>query len=690
MRSVRLLAVLLAAVTAQAAPPKVVRRQPGTIAFTTGPGMIHTMNGTTTYSSIQITNGKISALSNDPVSNPTPLPPGAAIYPGFIDSHSHAISLLSAQATNSTGVPYWNSLANVNVMQLPPCPVNTTVLGSTTCFLPVITQDEVVSILKKATPKAGWILGWNYEPSRMTCTVNNVPQYGFQCPNIFENQNQQPVLNTMNSINSTVPMLVTSESGHIAYVNSPALKLLNICGGVSNTPDLPNCQQPIINPTNEIALAKTGQLNEDLALYAITFIEGVLAQDYASAAKTKAGKAAKLLDFYAKQIDSALALYSALGYTTVQEGAASWQLVDIYMAAVAAMAAQKPPRYLPATMAFLEYDMTVAPTTPSSLSSPNSKTPMTFAGSVAKATNFQKTMTKYQYDMFMAGMKVYSDGSTQGYTGDMSPGMYQNLFNPYTNPAIFTQPYDGLPDYDQNGVASSAQAAHGSNLPLWVHTNGPGAQNNVVTALLAKPSDTLRDVIVHFAMPTQDQVNSLPPDKIGVTFLANDFYYFYQPLCEQVLTPATTANLYPAAWAQQQGLRVGLHSDVSVTPPSPLFGMWVASTRKVQQPPWLPPISSNCTAVGTSQTINLFQAIEAYTSDAAWLYGRDTTTAATGPGRGSLQPGFAGDLVILSADPLAPNADLSKIYVLYTVHNGNIVYPAGGGTWATQGPTWPQ
>jgi predicted amidohydrolase YtcJ len=679
MRSVKLcalLSVLFAAVTAQAAaPPKIARRPPGTIAFTTEPGKVHTMNGTTTYSSIQITNGTISAITNGPVPNPTKLPPGAAIYPGFIDSHSHAISLLSAQATNSTGVPYWKSLANVNVMQLPACAVvnRASVLGSTKCFIPVTTQDDVVAVLKTATPRAGWILGWNYEPSRLTCVISGVPKYGFQCPN-FENQNQQPVLQTMNDINSTVPMLVTSESGHIAYVNSKALKALNICGGASNTPDLPNCHPPVINPTNEIALAKTGQLDEDLALYAISQVEGVLAADYASPAKTTAEKNAKILDFYAKQIDSALALYSALGYTTVQEGAASYQLVDIYMLAVAAMAAQTPPRYLPATMALLEYDMT---------------TPQDFAGSVTRAANFQKTMAAYRYDMFMAGMKVYADGSTQGYTGDMSPGMYQNLFKPFTDPAIFTQPYHGLPDYDQNAVASSANAAHSGNLPLWVHTNGPEAQNNVVSALLEKPSDTLRDVIVHLAMPTKQQVDILPTDKIGVTFLVNDFYYFYQPLCEQVLTPDTTANLYPAAWARQHGLHVGLHSDVSVTPPSPLFGMWVATTRSTQKA-WLPPLSSTCNAVGANQTIGLFQALQAYTSDAAWLYGRDTTTPTTGPGRGSLQPGFAGDLVILSADPLAPGADLSKIYVLYTVHNGNIVYPAGGGGWAKQGPAWPQ
>jgi hypothetical protein len=47
-----------------------------------------------------------------------------------------------------------------------------------------------------------------------------------------------------------------------------------------------------------------------------------------------------------------------------------------------------------------------------------------------------------------------------------------------------------------------------------------------------------------------------------------------------------------------------------------------------------------------------------------------------------------GDLVVLSANPLDPNADLSQIYVLYTIHNGNIVYPAPGGAAATK-PVWP-
>ena len=57
---------------------------------------------------------------------------------------------------------------------------------------------------------------------------------------------------------------------------------------------------------------------------------------------------------------------------------------------------------------------------------------------------------------------------------------------------------------------------------------------------------------------------------------------------------------------------------------------------------------------------------------------------------GSLQKGYAGDLVVLSQDPMTAN-DLSQICVLYTIHNGNVVYQAPGaatGT-CTPPPVWP-
>ena len=65
------------------------------------------------------------------------------------------------------------------------------------------------------------------------------------------------------------------------------------------------------------------------------------------------------------------------------------------------------------------------------------------------------------------------------------------------------------------------------------------------------------------------------------------FYYWGMAMCQQVVGPtlATTYAPYPAADADKAGLRVTLHSDTPVSPPDPLFEVWIAKTRNTQQLP---------------------------------------------------------------------------------------------------------
>jgi predicted amidohydrolase YtcJ len=277
---------------------------------------------------------------------------------------------------------------------------------------------------------------------------------------------------------------------------------------------------------------------------------------------------------------------------------------------------------------------------------------------------------------------MFADGSNQGYTGYMSPPVqYQNLNKPFTETSIFPQqPYDGLADNTGSDLSTVVKLAHSKQFPVFIHTNGNAAQANSLSALIGNPDANLRDVIVHFTTPTPAQVQQLTNSTtVGVTFLMNDFYYYYQPLCEQLLQPSGTANLYPAAWAASAPVHFGLHSDTSVTPPSPLFSMMVATTRTIQPAPWLPKMSNaGCIQQQSNQVISRLQAMKAYTSDAAWLYNREAPRNDVTP-IGSLQKNYAGDLVMFSADPLNPKTDLSKVKVLYTVHNGRVVYadPSG-------------
>ncbi len=119
------------------------------------------------------------------------------------------------------------------------------------------------------------------------------------------------------------------------------------------------------------------------------------------------------------------------------------------------------------------------------------------------------------------------------------------------------------------------------------------------------------------------------------------------PFCQQIIGPDLTAALYPAASAFAAGLHVSLHPDSPVTPPYPLFAIWVAKTRNTQQPSWYPNLNAGtCPVVeGPRESISIAQGIQAYTIDAAWEYGKDSEL-------GSIEVGKRADFVILSADPL--------------------------------------
>jgi predicted amidohydrolase YtcJ len=56
---------------------------------------------------------------------------------------------------------------------------------------------------------------------------------------------------------------------------------------------------------------------------------------------------------------------------------------------------------------------------------------------------------------------------------------YESLNKPFLDEHIFTQPYDGLADFDEHPIAITLDAAHKHNFPLWVHANGNQAQTNV-------------------------------------------------------------------------------------------------------------------------------------------------------------------------------------------------------------------
>jgi predicted amidohydrolase YtcJ len=566
---------------------------------------------------------------------------GKTVLPGFIDTHSHL------QGWGGLADREWIDLGSTNVL-LKPLPSDRFRCFHPTdpqeCFIPVTTQEEVISRLQQAVDHAqpgDWILATEYDPARLghgpTCP-GDASKVGFECLN-FEDGNAREYLD---AISTTHPILVGSQSGHIAYANSAMLKILNICGtGFVEPTRCVKPTLPLFYPEEEEKMANLGQLNEDLSgLAQGKAIEHILAKDPGYALRTFA---------------HALATYAANGYTLTQEGVASDAQVQAYLLFNALLP-------LPVTVAVLYND-----------GSPD------FAGAVEKANNYRDEAQKAKRpNVIIQGMKDFADGSNQGYTGFLTQG-YLNLYKPFTDMGIFPaqyfgDPYLGIPDSNQDLITDHANLAHASNFPLAIHQNGDGAIAYTLGGLQAasRPSG-VRDMMIHFSLASRADLDVAKSMDAGVTFLITNLYYYGLPLCQQVLGPERTIPIYPTGDALRAGLRFSLHPDSPVGAPNPLFMIWVAKTRAAQQPAWYPNLDpQSCPAFmdPEHQGISIRQGVKALTIDAAYVYGLEAQY-------GSVEVGKFADLVLLTADPLAMenNPDgLRDIRVLGTVHHGDF-YP---------------
>ncbi|TDR45853.1 putative amidohydrolase YtcJ [Tahibacter aquaticus] len=659
-------AVCLAACASQpsprsARPAAASTTPPDTIIINTNIVTLAAAPAAATAEALAITGGKITAIGTTAAMQAlvgpntvsyTP-PAGTTLLPGFIDPHSHmsAVGFYSDTA-------HWTDVSGANLLfkPLPGSKACTEPTNPQVCFIPVQTQDDVNARLTTALSQVDpssltpYVLAFNYDPARLGKSSGCSSGVSFQCTT-FENGQ---ALAQLNAISNQVPIMVASQSGHIAYVNTPALTLLNICG----TPGaISGCYQPTTNPTQETQLANLGQLDEDLALYAISFFQ------------TKILDANKGLG--ASLIQKAATIYAQHGYTVAQEGAAAASLMALYFSALDTPAEQAA---YPLTMAIVAYDAT---------SSDYTKT--------INAARAGRVLFGKNPLLNVAAVKTFADGSPQGFTAWLSES-YLNLYNPFTDPNIFQQPYTGLPDVTQSEMTTRLTNAHQAGFPMLIHQNGDAATTAALAALAAAPPPPAgtRDVVVHAPMITPSQLAAINPQQVTVSFLLPNVYYWGLPECQQIIGAPDTVNMYPVATAAKSGVNFTLHTDSPVTPPAPLFAIWAAARRYAQQPSWYPNTNpANCppTMVSSSgtgnQTISIAQAVQAYTVNAAWQYGMEAT-------RGTLEVNKFADIVMLSANPLSmqDNVDqLSTIQIVGTYSQGRRFMNAAPTTnWPEQTP----
>jgi predicted amidohydrolase YtcJ len=258
----------------------------------------------------------------------------------------------------------------------------------------------------------------------------------------------------------------------------------------------------------------------------------------------------------------------------------------------------------------------------------------------------------------LRGVKFWMDGS------------------PYTGGAAFAEPYEdsaltreqlhlqpghmGPLNYELDAFTEELRRFHRAGYHVAVHTQGERAVQRVLDAaevvLKTDPWDDHRHRLEHNALITMEQLQRAKALGFELSFFPDHIYYYGDRLRE--LVGDRVERYMPVGSAFREGHQATIHSDNPMTPIGPLRVMRTSMLRVPRK---------GGEPMAPSERLTIDQALRAMTTNAARQLGVESH-------RGSLEPGKAADLVVLSRNPLdtAPE-QLAEIEVLGTWIDGQPV-----------------
>jgi predicted amidohydrolase YtcJ len=261
-------------------------------------------------------------------------------------------------------------------------------------------------------------------------------------------------------------------------------------------------------------------------------------------------------------------------------------------------------------------------------------------------------------DAFAAGkvsvprVKIIADGSIQGYTGYLS--------EPYYAPFKGDPLYRGYPSVPREELLRQVSGLYEKRIQVAIHCNGDASIDDglyaIEAAMKAHPWPDARPLIIHAQMTRLDQIERMAALGVTPSFFSAHTYYWGDRHAAIFMGSDRAANMSPARWALEAGVRFSSHLDTPVTPMLPLQAVWSQISRE----------STAGVVIGPEQRIDRTSALRAVTIDAAWQVFMDDKI-------GSIEPGKRADLVVLSDNPLTAG-DVRSIKVDRTVIDGATVY----------------
>lgn len=229
--------------------------------------------------------------------------------------------------------------------------------------------------------------------------------------------------------------------------------------------------------------------------------------------------------------------------------------------------------------------------------------------------------------------------------------------------AAFKEPYTDEPGtcgilyFDDEWILNYIVNAHKNGLQTGFHAIGQRAITQVLNclekALAIYPIKDHRFRIEHFGFPDQRDIQRAAD--LGVVISTQPAFTYLRggpvSVYEDRVGNKRNRRAYPIREFLDAGIIVGGGSDSNVTPMDPLIGIHAAVN---------PPYYENA--------ITVQEALKLFTIDGAYTAGEEDI-------RGSLTLGKAGDITVLSQNPLDVLSEkLKDISVEMTIFQGNVVY----------------
>ena len=439
-------------------------------------------------------------------------------------------------------------------------------------------QATLKQYINERNPEQGeWVVGLGYDDSLLA-------------------ENRHPDRDDLDTVSTDHPILLIHVSGHLVATNSRGLAR----GGMnSESKDPPGGiirRRPGTSEPN-------GVLEESAAYPIRRYMNEPIKDPLAS-------------------VRQAMRVYAENGITTVQDGAASPEVVSLMRAAGQA--------------GLVDLDVLVYPVG------------QTNEEGVQQAYRFGE----YRDRVRVNGVKLMLDGSPQGKTAFMT----EPYFKP---PHGQDSDYRGYPAIPQARVDELVSFYLEREIPVIAHANGDAAADMLINAVRdARPAHDHRTVMIHAQTVREDQLTLMKGLGMIPSYFAAHSFYWGDWHRDSVFGVERASRISPTASTVGRKMVFTIHNDAPIVPPDILRLLWAATNR----------LTRTGKVLGSEQRISTYDALLAVTRHAAYQHYEETE-------KGSIEVGKIADLVVLDRDPLVVSSkELLDLEVEMTISRGAIVF----------------